>query len=86
MRTVPSNREMGWEMVSDKAQLMSWNIKHVFSLDFSVLGQIMNKRNVDQETLGIQGTWNKGFKKIYTGKKGKFSSMIYNTIKTNDVY
>ena len=61
--------------VRDKEQLMSWNIKHAFSLDFSIFGQIMNKRNVDQETLDSQGTWDKGSKKIYTGKKGKFSSI-----------
>lgn len=35
---------------------MGWNVRHVSSLDISALGQIVSKRSVDQEVLGILGT------------------------------
>lgn len=40
---------------SDRSQSMSWNGRHISSLDLTALGQ-MSTRQVDQEALSIQGT------------------------------
>lgn len=49
---------------------------HFTEQNLFILGQIMSKRQMDQEALGLQSTWNKGHERKYKGKGGKFSPMI----------